>query len=267
MPAKEFLLSYGIKVYPFAAGIAAIAAFVLAIYLLKKIEWKIWQSALMLAACGVFFLVGARLLNYAINYDNYIKQGYSVLEMSFGHFSVYGGMALALVPPIMFSKIFNKNFYNMADLIVFPFTLSFAIMRVGCFLNGCCFGKACDVFWGVPAPESISDTHKIINSLMPSMAKKSDVLMVYPTQLMEMGFALLFIPLGIWLYKKYRGRGVVVFSYAAYFSAFRLIVLFFRELPYSETVVYVFYPIVYGVVIILCTIMAVNKAINRVKPL
>lgn len=251
--------------YPLFAGLAVVAALALSVVLLRKIGWKIWQTLILFLTCALFFLIGARLLNFAINYDNYIKEEYSVFELSFGHFSVYGGMAAACLPPLILVKAFKKDIWKLCDTMVFPFILAFAIMRVGCFLNGCCYGKVSDALWAVRAPNALTYAHEKVNSLLPSIIKSNASLTVYPTQLMEMGFALIFIPLGIWLYKKFPGRGVVLFVFASYFSAFRLLVLLFRDLPYSDVVVNVLYPVVYGAVFILGVVMACYRLQSRIR--
>ena len=150
--------------------------------------------ALLYAVRHLRFLMGARLLNFAVNHENY--GDFSIASASFGHFSVYGGLVLACVPAVLFAKVWRKSFWMLADNMVFSFIAAFAIMRVGCFLNGCCYGKVCDVFWGVRLPASLAQIHEGVNSLLPSFVRNEDTLLVYPTQLMEMGLALLFLMLG-----------------------------------------------------------------------
>jgi phosphatidylglycerol:prolipoprotein diacylglycerol transferase len=234
-----------LSAYSLFAVVAAAVAFALSLILLKKIGWKIWQAAILYFSCAAAFLLGARLLNFAVNHDNYLREGFSVFSLSFGHFSVYGGMMLACIPPIIFARVWRKNFWLLADSMVFAFIAAFAMMRIGCFLNGCCYGKVCDVFWGVRAPDYFVRFHDEVNSMLPSFARSGGEILVYPTQLMEMILALLFIPSGIWLNKKYRGYGTVTGAFIAWFAALRLFVFGFRELPYSDTVLNVIYPALY----------------------
>jgi phosphatidylglycerol:prolipoprotein diacylglycerol transferase len=237
-----------LSAYTLFAALAAATAFVLSLILLRKSGWEIWQAVLLYLCCAFAFLVGARLLNFAVNHENY--GDFSIASASFGHFSVYGGLVLACVPAVLIAKVWHKSFWMMADNMVFSFIAAFAIMRVGCFLNGCCYGKVCDVFWGVRLPASLAQIHEGVNSLLPSFVRNEDTLLVYPTQLMEMGLALLFLPLGVWLYKKYRGRGAVISAFVIWFAVLRLFVLYFRELPYSDTVINYIYPAVYIVCIL-----------------
>ena len=237
-----------LSAYTLFAAIAAAAAFTLSLILLRKNGWKIWQAVLLYVCCASAFLIGARLLNFAVNSENY--GDFSITSTSFGHFSVYGGLVLACLPAVLLAKVWHKGFWLMADAMVFAFIAAFAIMRVGCFLNGCCYGKVCDVFWGVRAPESLSRIYDGVNSILPRFARSEKTIMVYPTQLMEMGLTLSFLPLGIWLYNKYRCRGVVVSAFVVWFAALRLFVLQFRELPYSGIVTDYIYPAIYIVCIL-----------------
>lgn len=43
----------------------------------------------------------------------------------------------------------QAGFWQTADIAVFGLALGQAIARIGCFLNGCCYGKPTEVFWGV----------------------------------------------------------------------------------------------------------------------
>lgn len=263
--ANIFGKSYILNTYPLFGLIAIVSAGIITFIMLKKTGYKARHIFVLFLLCAVFFLVGARLLNFLINYDNYISEGYSVFSLSFGHFSVYGGMIFAAIPPIIFIKVYKKNFWLLADTMTFPFLISFAIMRMGCFLNGCCYGIACDNFLGVPAPLSKACTYEALNKLLPNISSKP-VGNVYPAQLMEMGFALLFLPLGIYLYRKFKGRGFVASILVVYFSAFRLFVLYFRELPYTDTVIYVVYPIIYNASIVVGIFLFVyNLKLKRKK--
>ena len=58
-----------------------------------------------------------------------------------GGLSWYGGLILGVVAGIVYLRFKKANLYKTVDLIIPFIALAQAIGRIGCFLNGCCFGK------------------------------------------------------------------------------------------------------------------------------
>lgn len=246
-----------LQTYFLFAIIAMSVGLLVMLMIFPAIGYKRYEITIIFFGSALFFLIGARLLNYGINRQQYLEEGYGLFTWSFGHFSVYGGMILAGLPVLLLMKIFKKDFWLFADTIVFPFLMSFAIMRVGCFLNGCCYGKACDNFLGVPAPMAKVEVYETLNKFVPLIKQTAGP--VYPTQLIEMGFALLFIPVAAILYQKHKGKGYVISLLVVYFSGFRLLVMFFRALPYSQLVTSVVYPLLYSACMLIGIILLMYK--------
>lgn len=66
--------------------------------------------------------------------------------------SMQGGVILAIIVAIGYMKYRKYDVWKVADIYAPSFMLGMAITRVGCHLNGCCWGKACDLPWGVVFP-------------------------------------------------------------------------------------------------------------------
>ena len=58
-----------------------------------------------------------------------------------GGLAFYGGMILAIIASSVFIRKNKMPFCKTADLIVPYVALGHSIGRIGCFLNGCCYGK------------------------------------------------------------------------------------------------------------------------------
>jgi phosphatidylglycerol:prolipoprotein diacylglycerol transferase len=84
-----------------------------------------------------------------------------------GGLAYYGGLLLAAPAGLWYAKKKQLGVARMADLCspVIAFGLFFG--RMGCFLNGCCYGKETDLPWGVDFPTVPGHAH------------------VHPTQLYE----------------------------------------------------------------------------------
>lgn len=67
---------------------------------------------------------------------------------------VLGGVALAIPVAVYFLKKRNIPTLKMLDILVPSLALGMAIGRVGCLLNGCCFGIPTNIAWGIEFPVS-----------------------------------------------------------------------------------------------------------------
>ncbi|MEX2121231.1 MAG: prolipoprotein diacylglyceryl transferase family protein [Pirellulales bacterium] len=102
-------------------------------------------------------IVGARLF-YVIEYWEKFKQDtvwktlVEVVKVTEGGLVVYGsaiGVGIAL---LLFVRRHKLPGLALADLIAPSTMLGLALGRLGCFLNGCCFGDVCQLPWAVQFP-------------------------------------------------------------------------------------------------------------------
>ena len=206
-------------------------------------------AAMTCTLTGASFLMGARILNYAINYKKYTEAGIPLFIMKSGYFSLYGGMAASFMALYISSRRLRKDFLELMDRLTVPFLLSYFFMKIGCFLNGCCYGKMTKSSFSVPLPlreQAALDASPIISQFFGSPEIR-----VYPAQLMEASAAIFIIAAvllaGRLLEKKIKGniKGAGFALAAALLSLFRLIILQFRSTSYSHAVLNIFYPVLY----------------------
>ncbi len=69
-----------------------------------------------------------------------------------GGLVVYGMLVVGGLALIVFIYRHHLPGLALADLIAPSVVLGLGLGRVGCFLNGCCFGGPCDLPWGVQFP-------------------------------------------------------------------------------------------------------------------
>jgi phosphatidylglycerol:prolipoprotein diacylglycerol transferase len=65
-------------------------------------------------------------------------------DITRGGLSVHGGIMGALLAGIIFCKIRRLSFWKMADFTIVAVPLGIFFGRIGCYLNGCCFGTPFD---------------------------------------------------------------------------------------------------------------------------
>lgn len=105
--------------------------------------------ALVLTVGG---MVGARLFHILFeNWDYYLSTPIKVFYFWEGGFVFYGGFILSFASGITFLYLKKKITYLKFFMQLFTPVLSacYMIGRLGCFLEGCCYGKFCNLPWAV----------------------------------------------------------------------------------------------------------------------
>lgn len=151
-------------------------------------------------------IIGARLFYILLNYSYFIEHSEEIIMIQNGGLAWQGGLILGAVMTVSFIRKRKLFLPAILDLLAPYLALGQAIGRVGCFLNGCCFGKP--VEWGIYFP--VHDAY------------------LHPTQLyLSGGLLIIFLIL-----KRYQRSseipGLVFASYLILASCLRFGVEFFR---------------------------------------
>lgn len=129
-----------------------------------------------------------------------------------GGLTFYGGLLLALPGGLWFARRRGLGGLRTADVVAPSVMLGLAFGRVGCFLNGCCYGAETDGSLGVRFPGHFADRH--------------------PTQLYESLFALgLFFLLRHLVRRRCRGEGELLGWLLVLYGVFRIGIEVFRDDP------------------------------------
>jgi phosphatidylglycerol:prolipoprotein diacylglycerol transferase len=98
-------------------------------------------------------LVGVRLF-YVATHAGDFDPWYEALVIWRGGLTLYGGIILATLAVWYFCRRRRVAFLPLADVLAPQVSLGIGITRIGCFLNGCCYGRPTDGPLGVVFPES-----------------------------------------------------------------------------------------------------------------
>ncbi|MDD2751680.1 MAG: prolipoprotein diacylglyceryl transferase [Candidatus Omnitrophica bacterium] len=90
-------------------------------------------------------IIGARLFYVLENYRFYFKYPGEIFILQHGGLSWFGGLILGFLASLLYMRKKKLSVYQILDLLAPFVALGQAFGRVGCLLNGCCFGKT-----GVP---------------------------------------------------------------------------------------------------------------------
>lgn len=210
---------YGIPIFSYGFFLA-LAFFVCLILILRRSVSKnilphlILDLYIYIIISGI---IGARLLYVVLNLDYYIMHPIEVILLNKGGLVFYGGFVSALITGILFAKRHKLQILDMADLFIMYLPVGQAIGRIGCFLNGCCYGRPAKSIFGVQFPEYS----------FPAKQFGQDVL-VHPVQIYSsLADIIIFLILAISSkYKKFSGQ--VVLYYMILYGLGRFFLEYFR---------------------------------------
>lgn len=236
---------YSVQSYYLCAALAGIIGIVASAVSLKK-EFSDIRRVLFPTMLAVLAVVSARLMNYATNPTAY-GTGFPVWKLRYTKLSLMGGLIVGTIAVFVIGLITKRDPLRLLDCVTFPAALGIVLLKLGCFLNGCCFGKPTDCIFGVVFPANASK-YRFLESI-PLFKETSPC--VHPTQMYELFGAVVSLIIALLFERKLHAKsGVCFFTFAACFSIARLIVLPLRVLPYSDIVKHIFYPALYGTIII-----------------
>ena len=105
---------------------------------------------------GIWMIVvgvlGARLLFVIIGWHDYSRAPDfpgNIFKVWEGGLSFHGGLIGGIAALLTYCLIKRLSILKVADLFTPSVMIAYAIGRVGCFLNGCCYGAPTTMPWGV----------------------------------------------------------------------------------------------------------------------
>jgi len=155
-----------------------------------------------------FGIVGARILHVLLELDYYVNRPLEAVMIGRGGLAIHGGLIAGIVTGCIFVKRNKMALWKTADVIVPYVALGQAIGRIGCLLNGCCYGMATGLSFGI--------------TLQGHLQR------LYPTQILSSVFLFLAFLALKRIYRKKRFDGAVFFSYLLIFPAGRFFIDFLR---------------------------------------
>lgn len=85
-------------------------------------------------------IVGARL-HFVLGHSESYANPADLFRIWEGGLTLYGGLIAAIVVSFLYLRRNRIGFLPVADAIAPSLALGEAVTRIGCFLNGCCFGR------------------------------------------------------------------------------------------------------------------------------
>jgi phosphatidylglycerol:prolipoprotein diacylglycerol transferase len=207
------------------------AAFVVGTLLCVRESRRPDSRAELSAAAGVWAfvgaLVGARAF-YILQYDPQpFRHLWQAALLWVGGLVFYGGLVGGMVAVVVHLRLSRTPLAPALDIMAMYVPLGQAITRVGCFLNGCCYGTVCNLPWAVRfAPGSDAHIDEVNAGLIARDAWHT--LALHPTQLyMAAGLLLISVILKRMLRRR-PPPGTITSAYLMFYGILRFLIEFVR---------------------------------------
>src|SRR5882672_4359887 len=159
-------------------------------------------------------ILGARTL-YVISYWHEQFAGKPISEIfmvQHGGLVYYGGLIGASLAFALYARLKALPIWKGADILAPSVALGYVFGRIGCLLNGCCYGRVCELPWAIHFPQG--------HETYPNA--------VHPTEIYDSLLSLVLYVGLAWLYRRKKFDGEVFAAYLLCYAVARSIVESFR---------------------------------------
>jgi phosphatidylglycerol:prolipoprotein diacylglycerol transferase len=191
------------------------------------IEWLPDLSLIILISAIVgsrFFYVIYHLEEFEGRIMDMINPIQSTGEIGIGGLSMFGGVILAIVCSIIYILLKKLSLWRIADSVAPSIMLGLGIARIGCFLNGCCFGMP---------------SHSCLAMIFPPDSPAGYVfpnVPIFPIQLVASFYGFLILAILIFLERFKHFNGFTFWLMLIFYSVARFTVDFFRY--YEQSMIF-----------------------------
>ena len=159
-------------------------------------------------------ITGARLV-YVTTYwqQEFANQPFSEIFMvQHGGLVYYGGLIGAAIAGIVYLLRKKQPVWKIADILAPSIALGSVFGRIGCLMNGCCYGYKCELPWAIHFPAD----HATAGAA------------VHPTQIYDALLNLILYLVLAWWFRRKAFDGQIIAAYFMGYAVFRSIAEHFR---------------------------------------
>lgn len=204
-----------VRSYGLAMAVALIVGVIVAARLARRLGMRTedaFDYALVLVLVSV---VAARLLYVLLNLTEFREGTGHALRVWEGGLSFHGAVIGGLAATLLVSWWKKVPPLRLCDIAAPGAALGYAITRIGCFVNGCCYGVPTDTFLGV----------RFYDPMIPGALTPPS----HPTQAYASAASLVIFFLLLRVFRKRAGDGWVFFWYFVLYSIYRFAIEFLRR--------------------------------------
>jgi phosphatidylglycerol---prolipoprotein diacylglyceryl transferase len=189
--------------------VAAVVAGNLAAHAMGLNAFRVYVATIFLMIPAI---AGARFLHVVAYWKLYWRNPRRIWDRGEGGYGMYGGLPLALLLSVPLLHGLRVPFSAFWDVGILSILTGMIFARIGCLLNGCCSGRASNVWFSLYLPNHLGVWERRI-----------------PSQCLESAWAAVLLVSAILLRQRMPFPGALFLSVCCVYPAGRLILETFRE--------------------------------------
>ena len=206
----------------YSYGLMLVISFALGILLAQRRAKKrgIPPEAVLDVATVILIsaVVGSRLLYIAFHVSEFEGRWLDTIDVTKGlaGLSMFGGVALATVMSLWYMRWKRLPVWEMSDVLAPSVALGIGITKIGCLLNGCCFGRPTGLPWGISFPPGC-----VASSVFGTTT-------LHPTQLYESAVGFIIFGISLLVDRKRIPSGIILCTVMGLYGVARFLIDFAR---------------------------------------
>ncbi|RJP31803.1 MAG: prolipoprotein diacylglyceryl transferase [Actinobacteria bacterium] len=206
-----------VHAYGFFLALAFIVGMLVSFWYLRRQFLDAYVVFELVLAAAVGGIIGARIFYVVGHWSEFSANWWEILKFwNVEGLVFYGGFIVGVLAAAAVIRLRGLSVGVVLDSGGLAVPAALAVARVGCYLNGCCFGKSSGLPWAVYFPVKTQ-----MNMGMPPNP-------VHPTQIYEIILDLAILVILLAVYKRFRYRGEIMLSFIMLYAVARFILEFFR---------------------------------------
>ena len=168
--------------------------------------------------CGPWLIIGTIVGARALYVVTYWKESFAgqplkeIFMVQHGGLVFYGGFIGAALATLIYCAWRKVPLWKLADALAPSIALGYVFGRLGCLMNGCCYGRACTLPWAITFPPG----------------HETNGTPVHPTQIYDALLGLGLYAFLAWLYRRKKFNGQIFATYLMCYAFTRSFVEYFR---------------------------------------
>jgi len=203
--------------YGFFLALAFIVGMIVSFWYLRRQFLDAYVVFELVLAAAVGGIVGARIFYVVGHWSEFSARWWEIFKFwNVEGLVFYGGFIGGVLAAVAVIRVRRLSIGVVLDSGGLAVPAALAVARVGCYLNGCCFGKSSDLPWAVTFPLS--------TQARMGMPRNP----VHPTQIYEIILDLAILIILLAVCRKFRYRGEIMLSFIMLYAVARFTLEFFR---------------------------------------
>ena len=137
-------------------GLMMVLGFLSALWLVRSLSRRAGLDPERMTNVALYVLIvgviGARAFFVVHHFEHFRGQLLGIFAIWRGGLEFLGGVVPAIVFLLVYLRLRRLPVRRYLDILAIGLMMGLAFGRLGCFLNGCCFGRPTDLPWGLRFP-------------------------------------------------------------------------------------------------------------------